>query len=200
MNHPNPTRCLDQPSLTGQGVEEPRLGKMRLLQERARVLARVPGATTAAAGPTMRVLEFEVAYERYGLDIAFIQEVAVLKDYTRLPGTPAFVMGIFNWRGRVVSVVNLKTLLGLPRKGLPYQNKVIVLRHEAMTVGLLADQVLSLRTVALEGLQAALPSMTGKRLEYLKGLTADGTAVLEAEKILTDRTILVQDEAGRVAE
>jgi purine-binding chemotaxis protein CheW len=45
----------------------------------------------------------------------------------------------------------------------------------------------------VEELQPALPTLTGIRAEYLKGITKDPLAVLDIEKILSDEKILVND-------
>ena len=71
---------------------------------------------------------------------------------------------------------------------------MIVLSNEAKTLGLLAQEILGVRRVPLGSLQAPLPTLQGKRREYLKGITAEGTAVLEGEKLLGDESLVVNDQ------
>jgi purine-binding chemotaxis protein CheW len=62
-----------------------------------------------------------------------------------------------------------------------------------MELGILADAILGVRSITVEELQPALPTLTGIRAEYLKGITKDPLAVLDVEKILSDEKILVND-------
>lgn len=172
--------------------------KEQILRERAKLLAQ-RSQIGIPSKETIRFLEFEVSYERYGLDVAHIQEVAVLKDYTHLPCVPKFVVGIMNLRGRIISILDLKQIFELSNKGLTYQNKVIVIRNESMTLGFLADDIIGLKTLPLNQLMPALPTVSGKRSEYLKGLSPDFISVLDGERILNDRTLVVQDEVTKLA-
>lgn len=80
----------------------------------------------------------------------------------------------------------------MPEKGLSNQHQLIVVRSGEMELGILANEVLGVTSIELEELQPPLPTMTGIRAEYLRGLTAERLAVLEIEKILADRRIVVE--------
>jgi len=113
---------------------------------------------------------------------------------TPLPGTPVFVLGIINIRGEILSVIDIKKFFELPDKGLTDLNKVIVLQSENMLFGILADTIVGARQIPLTAIQPSLPTLTGIREEYLKGVTAERTVVLDAEKLLADEKITVQEQ------
>jgi len=163
--------------------------KAAILKARARALAREP---VEAQRPerSLDVIEFMIAYERYALESAYVREVHPLKDLTPLPGTPAFVAGIVNVRGRIVSVIDLKQFFDLPRRGLTDLNRVIILDNGQMEFGLLVDAVTAVQRLGLDDIQPALPTLTGVRTDYLHGVTAQRTIVLDAAKILADRQII----------
>jgi len=115
-----------------------------------------------------------------------VREVYPLKDLTPLPGSPPFIPGIINVRGQIVSVVDLKKFFDLPSKGLANLDKVVIVTDGRMEFGLLADAVAGVREIPLGGIQQALPTLTGVRAEYLKGVTADRLVVLDAGKLLAD--------------
>jgi purine-binding chemotaxis protein CheW len=164
-----------------------------VLHARAAALARTPEAPRAA-GSSLDVTEFLLAYETYGIESSYIHEVYPLKELTPLPGTPPFVLGIINVRGRILSVVDLKKFFDLPAKGLTDLNKVIVLRSPRMEFGVLADAILGVRSIPLDQLQPSLPTLTGIREEYLKGVTAERVVILDAAKLLSDRRMIVQEQ------
>jgi len=167
--------------------------KQRILKARARALARET-AGEEAPGERLEILEFSLAYERYGLETAFVQEVYPLKELTPLPCTPASVAGIINIRGQILAVIDLKRFFNLPEKGLSDLDKVIILRRGVLEVGLLADAATGVRTLPLAELQRSLPTLEGLDPDYLKGLTREALIILDAEKILTDPRLIVHEE------
>ena len=164
--------------------------KAHILRERAKIIAR-KSVATQYVDHTISLLEFQLEYEIYGLNVERIQEVCILKEYTCIPGVPKHILGITNLRGRIIAIVDLKQLFGLPRKGLAYHNKVIVVGNTTMVMGLLADEIIGLRTIPLSDIQAELRALTGKRAEYFAGVTLDWTSFLEVEKILADKSLVV---------
>lgn len=165
-----------------------------VLRERASVLAREPGEGPAA-NEHLEVVDFLLAHERYAVETRFVREVYPLRELTPVPGTPPFVLGLVNVRGRILAVVDVKRFFDLPEKGLTDLNKVILLHTDGVEFGLLADAVLGVRRVALSDLQPGLPTLTGIREEYLRGIARDRTVVLDGMKLLTDPSLVVQPEA-----
>jgi purine-binding chemotaxis protein CheW len=117
-----------------------------------------------------------------------------LKDLTLLPCTPAFVLGIINLRGRILSIIDLHTFFELPKRGLSNLNKVIVLHDNAMEFGLLVDAIIASRWLSRRSLLPSLPTLTAIRADYLLGITAERLIVLHGGKILADPKIIVHEE------
>jgi purine-binding chemotaxis protein CheW len=103
-------------------------------------------------------------------------------------------LGIINLHGRVLSVVDLKRFFDLPNNALTDLNRVVVVRKDGMEVGILADTIHGVRRIPRRALQPSLPTLTGVRAEYLKGITGERLIVLDADKLLSDLKIVVQDE------
>lgn len=170
--------------------------KKKILRARARDLSRE--MTEGEAGEDyLEVVEFLLAYERYGVESSFVRQVYPLKELTPLPGTPPFVLGIINVRGQILSVIDIKKFFDLPEKGLTDLNKVIILRSDGMEFGILADVILGVRNVAVKELQPSLPTLTGIREEYLKGVTKERLVILDAKKLLSAKNIIVHEEVER---
>jgi purine-binding chemotaxis protein CheW len=166
-----------------------------ILRARARALALEP-ADRAAAGESIKILEFRLACESYGIETPFIREVYPLKALTPLPGTPPFVLGIVNIRGQTCSLIDLKKFFELPEKGLSDLNKVIIVQQDEIEFGILADEIIGLRTILAEKIQPSLPTLTGIRQTYLKGVVDGQLIVLDAAKLLSDRTLIVNEQAA----
>jgi len=173
-----------------QGLAPAPEEKKRILKQRAAILAREQQADQVVQA-RLEVIEFLLAYERYAIESSWVREVYPLKEITPLPGAPAFVLGIINVRGQIVSIVDLKKFFDLPAKGLTDFNKVIIIGDGKIEFGVLADSVPGVRQIAREEIQPPLPTQTGVRAEYVQGLTADRLVVLNVAKILADPAIKV---------
>ena len=165
-----------------------------ILRARAHALAWEPQQAILTQ-EFLEIVEFRLASETYGLESAFIRETYPLKDFTPLPGVPPFVLGIVNVRGQILSVVDLKKFFDLPEQGLGQLNKLIILRDRQMEFGILADEILGARSIALDTVQAAPPTISGIGADYLRGVTAGRVIILDAGKILSDEQIIVHQAA-----
>ncbi len=167
----------------------------KILKERAIALARE--AKMETAGSAIDVLEFDLAYERYGFELAYIREVCPLVELTPLPGTPDFVLGIVNVRGRVVSVIDIRKFFDLPDKGLSDLDRVVILTCDTREFGVLTDRIICTRSLLTATLQESLPTLTDVRSQYLKGVTGERLIVLDAGKILRDEKLVVNVQPER---
>jgi purine-binding chemotaxis protein CheW len=163
-----------------------------ILKKRAALLS-LEAARPDTSETYLEVIEFILAYERYAIETAFIREVYPLKDITILPGTPSFLLGVINLRGQILPVINLKTFFELPDKGLADLNKVLVVNSDKKELGVLADRIEGISRLALSRLQTSLPTLSGIRAEYTKGITEEHLIVLDIQKILSDKKIIIND-------
>ena len=170
------------------------LDAKQILRARAEMLAR-PREHAPAAGSLLELLEFRLAQERYAVETRYVREVHPLKDLTPLPFTPPFVLGIVYVRGEILPVLDLKRFFELPEQGLTDLHRIILVRGHDLELGLLADEIVGVRSIPVESLQLSLPTLTGIRSDYLKGVTAERLVVLDLARILADSKIIVHDEA-----
>jgi purine-binding chemotaxis protein CheW len=165
------------------------------LKNRAIAMAQEPEQKMAASA-IIGVITFTLASETYGIESAFVREVYPLKDFTPLPGVPPYIFGIINVRGQILPIVDLKKFFNLPEKGLGEMNKVIILRNDQMEFGILADEVHGTQAIELEDIQVVPSTVSGIGEEYLKGVTKESLILLNGEKLLTDKSIVVNEEVN----
>jgi purine-binding chemotaxis protein CheW len=165
----------------------------RILRARAHTLAHAP-RPAPAAGTMLELLEFRLGSERYALETRHIQGVHPLRELTPLPCTPPFVLGIVNVRGRILPVLDLKRFFDLPERGLTDLHRMILVRGNGLELGLLADVIVGVRSVAADDLQPSLPTLSGIRADYLKGVSVERLVVLDLDRILSDPKIIVHEE------
>lgn len=171
------------------GAEE----KKKILKARARELAR-GGEKEKTTRELIEIVEFVLAYEKYGIESSYVREIHTLRELTPVPCTPPFVRGIVNVRGQIVSVIDIKKFFDLPERGLTDLNKVIIIHDDTMEFGILADSILGVRMLPTEAIQAPLPTLTGIRSEYLRGVTKEPIVILDGAKILSAKSLVVHEE------
>lgn len=82
-----------------------------------------------------------IAGGRYAIEMDAVAEVGRPPRITRVPGVPSWVAGVANWRGRVLAVVDLRPLLGVPQAPLTTAGRLVVLSRDGVTVALLTEAV-----------------------------------------------------------
>jgi len=210
MNRANQKKTIDWTDIRSR-IESARLSlaqgrqptpeeKKKILKKRAQALAQEPKKEEVEE--YIEVVEFLLSYEKYAIESSYVREIYPLKELTPLPCTPPFVLGIINVHGQIISVIDIKKFFELPEKGLSDLNKVIILhsgrpvlsRVEGMEFGILADVILGVRQIPHTDIQPSLPTLTGIREDYLKGVTGEQVVILDAEKLLSDKKITVHEE------
>jgi len=97
----------------------------------------------------VRHVVFRVASERYALPLSAVREVVVPHPpFARVPRASEAVRGVMNLRGRVVAVVDLAALVGLPPQPLEAAaGHVLILDQGKRALGFLIGAVLGVETI-----------------------------------------------------
>jgi purine-binding chemotaxis protein CheW len=140
---------------------------LRILRQRAQALGG-QRASADAGGERIEVVEFVLAQERYAIESRHVRDVYPLEQLTPMPCTPAFVLGIVNLRGEILSLIDIKKFFDLPEKGLTDLNKVIVLQSGPMLFGILADTIVGVRRIPVAEILPSLPTLAGIRQHALR--------------------------------
>jgi len=164
-----------------------------ILQERARKAAGFKTPVTAT-GESLLVVELELIPEHYGIPASFIAEILPVKEITAIPGTPLFVMGVMNFRGKIISVVNLKSFFNLNAVGISQLNKVIVIQHGQMEFGILADNIFGVLNLRLSDIHTPPATVNGIGAEFITGVHADGLILLNIDNIVASSSLIINQK------
>lgn len=116
-----------------------------------------------------------------------------MKEITPVPLTPAFVKGIINLRGNIVSVLDLKVVFELANGTISNYDRVIILQERDMTFGILADEIRGIKKISLENSTFDLPDLNAVKKKYLKAVTSQRVVILDGSKLLNDESIIIND-------
>ncbi len=166
----------------------------RVLRERARSLAKEGAAdASSAARVGDEVLLCRLHAERYAIDLALLRAVQPARGLTPIPCTPAFVAGMLNVRGTIVTVLDLARVLDLGETPPPEESFALLVDCAPGTaqgqVGLLVHELLGVSRLHLDNLDRALSGNP-----VVRGITGDGIIVLDLVALLADGRFEVADE------
>ncbi len=158
----------------------------RILRERTRALARREGAATPET--TASLLVFILAGESYAIDAGQALEVVPVRGLVPVPCTPAVIAGILPHRGHVLTVLDLRVLLGVGAAA--HASRVVAVAAAGISFGLLAEEISGLMTIVVEDLREPALSSPG-RPHFVRALTEEGTVVLDLEALGSDPRVVV---------
>jgi purine-binding chemotaxis protein CheW len=160
-----------------------------MLEERARTLAR-PVASPLPAD-RLEAITFALANEIYAIESRYVIEVFRLRELVPLPGAKPPVFGLTARRGDLLTILDLRPVLGLPIAALNDLSRVLVLGLDRAAFGILADAVHELVTIAASEVREAPEGARVKR-DYVRGMTSEAVQVLDGERLVrllaTDRS------------
>jgi len=166
--------------------------KTSILKARAQKLAEKTIVEENKKG-IIEVLEFKLGQERYAVESHYVREVYPLKEVTSLPSVPSFILGVINVRRKIITIIDLRKLFELPSGENPSNEKTIIIEHDGYEFGLLAEEIIGLKHIALDELEHNFPTLTGVRQEFLEGITPNGLTILKGDKLLKESSLFVRE-------
>lgn len=158
-----------------------------ILQERARLLAR-PLVSRAASSFAVEMLAFGLGREKYLVESRFVFSVFQLVDFVPLPGARAPVFGLSRWRGDVLTLIDLRGLVGGATHALDDLARVIVLGDSGPEFGLLADFVEEMVLLDPTKLHPPPSKQDADSVGVILGVTPQGVQVLDATALIMHQT------------
>jgi len=118
----------------------------------------------------LQLVSFKLGDEEFGVDIMQVQEIIRMQDITAVPNAPEFVEGVINLRGRVIPIVDLRKRFGLEEKSHDKATRIIVVKVDDLTVGLIVDEVSEVLRIPVDTVEPPPPIVAGVESEYIKGV------------------------------
>jgi len=116
-----------------------------------------------------QIVVFRLSREWYGVEITKVKEVIKVGKITYLPSSPDYIAGIVNLRGKILSVTDLKTLLGLPHEDPTDKSRIIAVESGMLETGFLVDEVVESIEVPVSKVEPALLTLPAEQADYIEG-------------------------------
>ena len=126
------------------------------------------------------IVVFKLDEQRYALYLSVVERIVHAVEITPLPKAPAIVLGVINFGGKVIPVVNLRKRLNFNGRAIQLTDKLIIAKTSKRIIALLVDEVTGLLENTDQGM--ILPDSVLPNLEYVDGIIK-----------LTDGLVLIHD-------
>lgn len=119
----------------------------------------------------IQLVIFKIGEEEFGVEINQVREIVKLVSITRMPKAPAFIEGVVNLRGQIITVIDLSRRLDLPSSGRSEATRIMVVEIGENTVGMIVDSVSEVLRLSESDIEDT-PSLieTEVHEKYLRGV------------------------------
>ena len=122
------------------------------------------------ASDEIQLVVFKLGREEYGVSILQVQEIKRMTEITRVPHTPDYIKGVINLRGSVLPVLDLRRRLNLLSKEDTDDTRIIIVKVEEITVGMIVDSVSEVTALSQENIESPNSVVGGISANYLSGV------------------------------
>ena len=130
------------------------------------------------------ILTFKIGWEEFVIDLLDVKEIIQAGQIRKLPKSIEYIDGIYNYRGEIIHVINLRKKLNLDQYLLYHEkfssfdqdssstkNFIIILKVESDLVGFYVDQIISIDHIMPDEIIGLSPIFqTSVAIEFIKGI------------------------------
>ena len=98
-------------------------------------------STVSQLEDAVQLVGFIIGNEEYSVPILNIQEIIKPISWTRVPQTPPYILGVFNLRGSVIPLIDLRLKFGLQSKKQTDETRFIVMKDGNEVAGFVIDRL-----------------------------------------------------------
>jgi len=133
----------------------------------------------------VQLVGFMVGSEEFAVPILNIQEIIKPIETTRVPSTPNYVIGVFNMRGSVIPLLDLRQKFGLPAQKYTQDTRFIVIKHADQHSGFVIDKLTEALRIEESNIDPAPETMEEQNHIYGVGKKEDRIiTILNVESLL----------------
>jgi purine-binding chemotaxis protein CheW len=146
-------------------------------------------AAKGADDPILQWVTFRLDNETYGINVMQVQEVLRYTEIAPVPGAPAYVIGIINLRGNVVTVIDTRERFGLPPSQITDNTRIVIIETDEQVIGILVDAVAEVVYLRQSEIETAPNVGNDESARFIQGVCNKNNELLilvELEKMLTE--------------
>jgi purine-binding chemotaxis protein CheW len=142
----------------------------------------------------LECVTFDLGGEIYAFESVYAAEVIRIPKLVRLPRVQEIIVGVFNLRGGIMAAIDIRPILGVPRTPITGAGRIIVLKSEKFSTGLLTEGVRGVESLSVDSFEPAVKSLAPVQREFIRGqISCDGRLImlLDIPKLMVSPEIIV---------
>ncbi|MFP3516645.1 chemotaxis protein CheW [Pseudomonas sp. SIMBA_077] len=146
-------------------------------------------AAQGSDDPILQWVTFKLDNETYGINVMQVQEVLRYTEIAPVPGAPAYVLGIINLRGNVVTVIDTRQRFGLYSAEITDNSRIVIIEADKQVVGILVDSVAEVVYLRQSEIETAPNVGNDESAKFIQGVCNKNGELLilvELNKMMTD--------------
>jgi purine-binding chemotaxis protein CheW len=139
-----------------------------------------------------KMVTFTLSGKDYGINIMNVASISKADRFTFVPNTAPFVRGVYNLRGEIISIIDLRLFFGLevPKRGTNAPENMVILQLEyGHLIGVIVDEIDRVVGVPSVKIQPSHPLFGDVNIEYIHGVVENAGKlyiILDVEKIFSN--------------
>jgi len=110
-----------------------------------------------------------ISGQYFGVEVKFVQEVQILPVITKIPNVHQSVLGVFNLRGQIQSVIDISGFLNLPVDKIKDEDFVVIVEYNNTKLGIVVEKVLDVFPINGNEIQIPTREMPLSLIQYCNG-------------------------------
>jgi purine-binding chemotaxis protein CheW len=136
-----------------------------------------------------RMVTFSLGGKDYGVDIMNVKEIAKADKFTYVPNAASFVRGVYNLRGDIIPIIDLRTFFHLPvDTKADGQENMLILRIGDRVYGTIVDKIDKVVGINTSAIQPPHPIFGDINIKFISGVVekqGDLYIILDVVRIFT---------------
>jgi purine-binding chemotaxis protein CheW len=159
-----------------------------VIRDLAEVNAELQEQKERVENVDFKMVTFSLAGKDYGVDIMNVKEIAKADKFTYVPNAASFVRGVYNLRGDIIPIIDLRTFFHLPIENNDGLDNMLILRINDQVYGTIVDKIDKVVGINHESIQPPHPIFGDINIKFISGVVEkEGTlyVILDVVRIFT---------------
>lgn len=122
-----------------------------------------------ATEETLHIIGFMVGNEEYAVPILNVKEIVKPIEFTRVPAVPDYVLGVFNLRGTVLPLINMRLKFGLPAIKQDADTRYLIINQQDEMIGFMIDKLTAAVRIPQSDIEP-IPESFNENQNLLRGI------------------------------
>ena len=129
----------------------------------------------------------------YGLHLDLIEQMISADRITEVPGCGAHIAGVVNWRGQLITVVELGCFFKVKSSKHKCEREILIVNRNSVRIGVIVDSVIATNAYAESDLETETHFGAGVESHFVEGVFKGKVVIIDLETTLSDRRLIVDD-------